>query len=1010
MAGQDKVRPSRDGDQFHYHWAARQCLQLLPGVGDLVAVTIEGPSSQEAEGDEIKVGDELIDVGLYWGAEERDRARLIQYIQLKHTTRRTSDPWTASGLEKTITGFAKRYVHLVSQFSASEVAQRFRFEFITNRPIEPKVMEAMSDLVSGSSARNADLQRDLVGFTGLDKARARQFFSLFTATGDQKDLWGQKNLLTQDVCAYLPGADYDAPVQLKELVTRKATTEFDADPAIRRYDVLRVLKTTEEQLEPAPCLVPDVTNTVPREQEQAILQALLTASGPLIIHAAGGVGKSVLVARLAASMPSGSQAVIYDCFGDGMYRNAIHFRHRHRDALVQIANELAARGLCHPLIPTSNADSKQYMRAFVGRLSQAIGLLRAKNPNASLCLIVDAADNAEMAAEEQREPASFVRDLIRAPLPQGVCVAFTCRTHRRGRIGAPPEAREIELRPFSQNESSRHLRSVYPFANDADVSEFAFLSSYNPRVQALALSSKLALEEMLKKLGPAPTTVDRAIGELLDAAIARLRDKSGDVEASQIDVICQGLAVLRPLVPISVLARLSGTSEDAVRSFALDLGRPLLLKGNSICFLDEPAETWFRERFQPEAAALTAFLDRLRPLTAQSSYAAATLPLLLLQAEKLDELVRLALSGDGLPTENALERRDVELQRLIFALKACLQQRNYTAAAKLALKAGGECAGEQRQNRLVQENTDIAAVLMAPERTEEIVYRRTFCSTWLGSYHVYDAGLLSGYDEFAAEASSRLRMATEWLTAWSRRPAKESRQEQVSDADIAEFGMAQLRLKGPLDAARFLRGWAPREVTLEAGRRVGRRLIDLGQYDQLDALAVAAGNDPWLVLGLAAESRAVGHALPAPPLARLLRLLANRRVKLPNAQAWDRQWDVVEAVWSAIEIALRVLPPKPDEWATVLRRYLPAVPPAALARDIDSARCVPLLRAYALEAGLRGQRIDLIEVAPLEVRKQLEAEKRTGRTEEMGTFLSEVGAVLPWLALSAEIACGRPPR
>src|SRR5690606_12054665 len=128
-----------------------------------------------------------------------------------------------------------------------------------------------------------------------------------------------------------------------------------------------------------------------------------------------------------------------------------------------------------------------------------------------LCLIIDAADNAEMAAEEMREPASFVRDLIRTALPDGVCLALTCRTHRRERLGAPPEAQEVELRPFNISESARHLRGVYPSASDTEVAEFAFLSSYNPRVQALALSRGLPLQKMLKELGPEPTTVDRAI-------------------------------------------------------------------------------------------------------------------------------------------------------------------------------------------------------------------------------------------------------------------------------------------------------------------------------------------------------------------------------------------------------------------------------------------------------------------------------------------------------------------
>ena len=49
---------------------------------------------------------------------------------------------------------------------------------------------------------------------------------------------------------------------------------------------------------------------------------LLSATTPVIIHADGGVGKSVLAARLAVSMPTHAESVLYDCFGDGLYRNA----------------------------------------------------------------------------------------------------------------------------------------------------------------------------------------------------------------------------------------------------------------------------------------------------------------------------------------------------------------------------------------------------------------------------------------------------------------------------------------------------------------------------------------------------------------------------------------------------------------------------------------------------------------------------------------------------------------
>lgn len=1006
MADYELVRPSRDGDQFHYHWAARHCLALLPGLGDLVAVSIEGASRSEGT-TSVEDGDELIDVGLYYGSEVLEDARSIHYIQLKHSTRQAQMHWTASGLENTLQGFAKRYLGLLQKIPASSFDQKIRFKFTTNRPIEQKVQEALDDLANAEAPRHQSIHDNLVRYTALPATQAADFFKLFSAEGGEPDLWAQRNLLAQDVTIYLPEADFDSPVQLKELVARKATSEFTADPAIRRHDVLRALKATETDLLPAPCLIVAPTDTLAREQEAEIREALLTANHPVILHADGGVGKSVLASRLAASMPSGSVAVLYDCFGDGLYRNALNFRHRHRDALVQIANELSAQGLCHPLVPSPHTDAKHFMRAFCGRLKQALGLLRAKDPKASLCLIIDAADNADIAAEERGE-TTFVRDLIRTPIPEGVRLAFTCRTHRRGRLGAPSDAHQIQLRPFSQPETTELLRRTYPHATDSDAAEFAFLSSSNPRVQALALSRRLPIQQMLRELGPTPSTVERAIGELLQRAIDKLKDQVGNVEAAQIDLICQGLAVLRPLVPISVLAQISNTPESAIRSFAFDLGRPLLIKGSSLHFLDEPAETWFRERFKPDAANLESFLTRLRPLASNSSYIASTLPQLLLSAGFLDELVELALSGGALPTANPMERRDVELQRLTFALKACLQNGRYDAAAKLALKAGGEAAGEERQTSLIQDNTDIAAILLSPNRIDELVSRRRFGSKWMGSHHAYEAGLLSGRSEFLAEAGSRLRMAMDWLFAWARRSTEEREDEHVDDADRAELAMAQLQVLGPKEAVKFLRLWRPRRLTLGASKRLARRLIDLGEYEQLDSLARHGANDIWLLLGLVTEASSVGHRIPPEPLARLMRKLCDRRIRLKDSSQWDDRWDALDAVTSTVSMSLRVLPRQDAVWAGILQRHLPDKPPSDLYRPFGSDR-TRLLRAYALEAALRGEPLSLHAIAPPDILKELEAKNTYGRSADTTAFEQSTGGVLPWFVLGADIACGRTP-
>lgn len=1004
------VGPSRAGDQFHYYWAARRCLLLLSPNASLKAITIEGPSPFEmATADRITTGEELIDVGEYYGSENLEHATQIRYIQLKHSTLRADEAWTPSGLEKTLTGFAARYKALQQSFRAEDLNDKLEFWFVSNRPVNVDFLETIYNAAKGVPTQHTgDLQK-LERFTNFSGTQLTAFCKLLRLEGGQEGLWDQQNILAQDVSYYLADADVDAPVQLKELVTKKAVSASADNPAITRIDVLRALKTDESRLFPAPCLIKEIEDMVPREQEPELLRTIVQASGiPVIVHADGGVGKSVFATRIKSSLPAGSSSVLYDCFGDGQYRSASGYRHRHRDALVQIANELASNGLCHPLIPNPHAEPSAYVRAFLYRLRQSITSLRTKNEQALLCIVIDAADNAQMAAEEIGEARSFVRDLIRERLPEGVRLVFLCRTHRQEYLAPPPGTLRLELYPFSRTETAAYLRQFFIDATEQDVDEFHRLSSQNPRVQALALSRKAPLSETLRALGPNPTTVEDTIGHLLDAAVAKLRDAAGAVEKTQIDRICAGLAALRPLIPLSVLASMSGVNEAAIKSFAFDLGRPLFVAGETIQFFDEPAETWFREKFKPTAGDLASFIESLKPLAASSAYVASALPQLMLEAGHIAELVALALSSEALPATSPVEKRDVELQRLQFALKASLRAKRYTDAAKLALKAGGESAGDERQRKLLQANTDLTAVFMESDRIQELVSRRTFGSGWIGSHHAYEAGLLSGRNELLGDARSRLRMASEWLRNWSRLPEEERQREQVSDSDLLEMATAIFNIHGADRCAGYLRGWRPREVSLRIGRSLASRFIDHGRYDDLNSLALAAGNDLWLVLAITLALREFHRTPPESVVERALRLALSPRVKLADSEHWDSEGNTILMVTALVEAARKLSVGRTDALVTLLTRYLPASPPRGLSSRYGRLR-FPLLRAYALRAGLSGQSLNLVELAHDELRKELEAAKSHSESQEVREFKEDVGALLPWHLLWAQTVVGQTP-
>ena len=1012
MSNNSAVRYSRDGDQFHYFWAARRCLGLLSLTNGPVAITIEGTSPHEIQlGESVEAGEEQIDVTEYYGSQQLRKATLIKYVQLKHSTKNPNKPWIPSGLKETIRGFAKRYLELVDHFREGGFWTPVEFCFVSNRPISSSLMETVEDAESGNANRHPDTLHKLEEFTALRGEDLSAFCKVLKLEGGLDDYRLQRADLVRETSGYLPGSDVDAPVQLKELVTRKALSESQTEPSVTRTDVLRALGVTEEDVFPAPSRIASAEDAIPRSKEAAIVAQIITATTPVIVHAEGGVGKSVFSQRIPTHLPQNSETVVYDCFGNGEYRRPECPRHRHKDALVQIANELATRGLCDPMVPASKADNTDYLRAFTHRLKQGIATVRAENQQALLCLVVDAADNAEIAAQEFGNERSFVRDLIRVTLPHGVRLIVLCRTERQALLNPPPSLHRVELGAFSRDETALFLRKTHSSASDYDVDEFHRLTSCNPRVQATVLAASAAsVSEILRSLGPYPTTVADTVSALLTRAVDGLRDNLGDKEQREIESICTALATLRPFIPLEVLATVCGIEVGAVRSFASDLGRPLLILEGAIQFRDEPVETWFREQFRPNYEQLSEFIERLKPFASQSSYVASTLPQLMLEAGQLSELIDLALSSSSLPSE-PIARRDAELQRLQFALKASIRAGRFVEAAKLALRAAQETAGDTRQQTLLRDNTDLAAAFLEPGLIQELVSRRTFLrlasiaeeegyDTWTGSHHVYEASLLSCFAGFRGDARSRFRMAHEWLMNWSLLPKSERERCEVTDRHIAEMALAAFNLGGPEAAASELRRWKPREVSHRVGRIVARLLVDHGRYDDLEKFAFAATNNVWLLLAINLELRNVHRYPPKETVARALRFILSKHVQIEEDN-FDSPEAVLDSVTALLESAYYYRLRHSNVLAAALQRYLPEQPPRGLGSEYGEGSFA-FLRAYALEAALNNQDLQLIDLAHPPLRERLERESTHDVSEELRKFKVEVGTLLPWYRLRAE--------
>ncbi len=1006
MSDTDLVRASRDGDQFHYWWAARRALGLIDQNQELKLLTIEGASNAESKQlKSNKKADEIIDVAEYFGGETFETANKILYSQLKHSTVRTSENWKASELAPTLSKFFRKYQDVAKALGNTEANKILRFSFVTNRPISARVTELFDSENTKTKIYQKQAFKTFKKHINIPNTELLEFLNLITFSGNNPDFIGQRERLSSDLHNFLADRDSDAPVQLKELVTRKATNDNNNN-GIMREDMLRVLGVELDELFPAPNQVEVIRQPIKRLQQIDVQRQIeAQSSKPIVIHGVGGLGKSILARNLLTSLPAESTAILYDCFGNGSYRNISQLRHRHKDGLVQIANEMASKKLCFPLIPAKNADPKSYMRAFLARLKSASDTVE-KESGGQIWLIIDAADNAQQAAEDEKIGNSFARDLARENLPDNVRLVLLCRSHRIDLLAPPIGSLLIELEPFQLSETTQKLCEKFPDASDDDAKEFHRLSSQNPRVQATVLSQDLTLNETLKTLGPEPTQVEDQIQNLLNQSLQILRDQAHSPEDEQIDLICAGLSILRPMVPILVLSYISGLNASAIRSFVSDLGSPLIVKGDAIQFKDEPTETWFREQFSPTSNQLKTFAKKLREFSQTSSYAAAALPQVMLNAGQLSELIELTLAGDALPKDSPIDKRDIELQRYEFALRASLREEQLTEAAKLAYKAGIETAADDRQIKIIQSNTDLVARFLDPHQAQELIARRLFGSSWMGAHHAYEATLLSSWEDFHGDARSHLRMANDWIRNWSKLGKEDRRNQSIEAEDVAEMVLAHLNIHGPSRAAREVRRWTPREISYRIGKIVSSRLIDHCRFEDLDCFAISARNDIGLLLAINQELRAVGRSLQAPAAARLIRFLLSTRITLEELRGDYNETSLISALVAVVQTAVKLKLANDSELAGLLGRYIPDVPPYGIASEHGGQRH-DLMRAYTLRAVLKGEQIALDDLKHSGLRKKEGDDKQRIDNARLNEFEYEVGSLLPWHLLWSKIATRR---
>jgi len=808
----DKVRASNAGHEFHRAWAARKALQLVMPTDGLVGIAVEGlaPADQADASTETV---EIADLVLYYGSRATfEGARSVVIVQVKYSRSAQSIPFRASHAKKTICKFAAAFKSHKKKHGAKEVETKLAFELVTNRPIYREFTKAIEGLASKRPLKE-DAKKQAKQFTsacGLRGKELAQFAQKITITGLAGSLRQNKQGLSRILADWSVAPDAMARARLgnmRQLLLDKASLAGERQNVITRTDVLDALELQgPEDLFPCPASFPEVDKIVEREQLSTVVSRIPKLDKPLLIHADGGVGKTVFLQSLAKILGETHETVLFDCFGGGAYRAREDARHLPKRGLIHIINNLACDGLCDPLLPI-NDNVEELVKAFRVRLAQAVATLQRGSRGKQLLLFIDAIDNAAEHAKDMGQlafPKLLLESFHHNGPVDGVQLIVTCRTYRRdiSRGDIPAQAcEEFRLEPFTPAEAEKYLRDRVANVTNTQIQVAYSRSQGNPRIlEHLALSDRglLDLSEINKVI-----ELDDLLKERIQKAL-REALKQGYKEPN-INAFLAGLSVLPPPVPLDEYADALGMDSSAVKSFATDLAPLLEQTRHGLMFRDEPTETLVRQEYAAKTDTLRALADNLFKKQGTSVYASSALPGLL---QKLDDgklLFNLAFDEQfPIAITSTVGKQNIRYARLKAAVLHAARKQDFDHLIRLLVELSTLAAVNDRGIDYVLDNPDLVIASHDVYATKRVFETRTL---WPGTRHarLTIASVLSGD---LGDASRHAVSAAEWIEHYCGRDDEYRRErggpEQLDIAAVPLWLVAQDRGR---DAAQFMNGW-----------------------------------------------------------------------------------------------------------------------------------------------------------------------------------------------------------
>ncbi len=846
------ARGSNTGDDFHEWWALRAALRLIRPATEITAIKVEGVNLEDKKDQSLRCWDS-VDCSLYYGGHTLETANKVVTEQLKYSASTPNRNWTVSDLtssksKKINKSIIKKLCDTFNRIQTTRPdlikSQSFEIRLVSNRPLG-------NDLKKSLENPHLEKYEKLQIASGLNKSNFKKFVKLFDfsncGTGSRFE---QEEKAIKEILSLTHSAEKGFVLDLKDRIHKQMLPEA-TDSYITKETVLTWMNVSDPRaLFPCPPRLKAVENSVYRDTSTAIHTAMAGGSQYICLHGEGGSGKTTVLRQVEKMLPDASAMIIYDCYGAGTYLDSEAYRHRRKDAYLQIINETAAQ-LRLPLL--INQDSSiDILRALMLRIESASCILKAQAEDALLVVVIDAADNTITGAKQCKpEEVSFIHELLKiGSLPSNVRLMVSARTGRLDSLAMPEKYLRIPITNFSLKETTLNVHNQYPAATDAWIEDFHDLSNHNPRVQSYAFDyAESDPSKAIDYLRPD----GKCLEQIFEARFREAILKEGDKET--LNLVCSVLIALPRPAPKQHLASVIGISKEMLDDIVSDLPGMRVL-GNKVGFLDEDVEYFVREKAKarlPEAyqRAATYFYDHHE----SDEYAAMHLGGALFssgQGEKIIEIIEQSQAPDAI--KDQIIRREVQSQRLQLAMKVC-RSAGKPADAIFTLLVGAEAIKtDEAVDKIISENPDLSAHFAQNTVGRNILY----------SSKVYEkhGRFLShiiareAHDKDFIAAREKGRVFREWMDRRSddmeKQKAEQSEHRRhinpwsIELEDIAAVAHAVLDMQGYQSTYDYIRSWNPRRIHFEIALLLINRLLTSGKAETVqEFLGSGCVPEPW---------------------------------------------------------------------------------------------------------------------------------------------------------------------